>query len=91
MHCEAGLSEPTVLSFCHSLYMEENCRSPHLLAYLVDLAIEQAEQQEASSSSLVDNAKKVRLVFMYTELCCGRVEGVYFGVTKISQLCSKIS
>uniref|UniRef100_A0A1B6H5B7 Protein farnesyltransferase/geranylgeranyltransferase type-1 subunit alpha n=1 Tax=Homalodisca liturata TaxID=320908 RepID=A0A1B6H5B7_9HEMI len=58
LHCDAGLSEPKVLSFCNTLYTE-GCRSAHLLAYLVDAAIERAERGQGDNSSVADSARKM--------------------------------
>lgn len=58
---EAGICEPKVLDFCHSLY-KEGCRSPHLLAYLVDAAIERLEHGDPNASQLKENAKKVMIL-----------------------------
>lgn len=42
IHSKHGLLERQVVEFCENLYNEGN-RSPHLLAYLIDVALENAE------------------------------------------------
>ncbi|KAI5706391.1 hypothetical protein M8J76_001986 [Diaphorina citri] len=42
LHSDRGLQDPRVIQWCEQLY-NTGCTSPHLLAYLIDVAIESGE------------------------------------------------
>lgn len=47
LHSDEGLQDPRVREWCESL-LASGCASPHLLAYLIDVAIESGEQGDTS-------------------------------------------
>ncbi|KAL1116156.1 hypothetical protein AAG570_005651 [Ranatra chinensis] len=54
IHAEKGLLEPRVIEFCESLYASGE-RSPHLLAFLVDVAV---EKKIANSETAEDDIER---------------------------------
>lgn len=60
IHTEKGLLESRVVNFCEKLYSSGN-RSPHLLAFLIDVALENAEVNPDSpeTSDLINRALNI--------------------------------
>lgn len=56
LHSENGLNEPSVTKFCEDLYASGN-RSPYLLAYLVDAALEKIESSVDNNSKLENSVE----------------------------------
>ena len=59
MFHEQGLNHPDVIEFCEHLYKDES-RSPHLLAFLGDRAVELVEKDIDKEKNL-ETAVKVRI------------------------------
>lgn len=51
LHSDNGLNESSVMKFCENLYTSGS-RSPYLLAYLVDAALEKIESNIDTNKSL---------------------------------------
>lgn len=66
IHTSNGLLDPQVIQFCEKHYSQGN-RSPHLLAYLIDVANENGEvyPKKPETGVLLKRAMKVNLFILY--------------------------